>query len=136
MKKILVVDGVNTETEEFETLDEAKSWIKECFTDKDEGIHPDIESVKIYEQKYITDVVEAEDGYKVIFNEIESVPAETLVMPKIADIKQKIKEHFESENIILDNAKDEMNDKEYEYRKEELVRQKFYIMLILSNFTA
>ena len=70
------------------------------------------------------------DGYN------QANPVENRVMQKIAEIKQKIKEHFDSENIILDNAKTEMSDKEYEYRKVELGRQRFYIMLILSNFTA
>ena len=85
MKKILVVDGVNNETEKFESSDEAKKWILECFTDKDEGIHPDIESVKIYEQKYLTEVVETKGGYyEVKFLEIEPLPPET-VPPKIAE---------------------------------------------------
>lgn len=51
----------------------------------------------------------------------------------VANLRLQIKNHFDSENTILNNTKTEMNNKEYEFRKVELERQKFYIMLILSN---
>jgi hypothetical protein len=63
---------------------------------------------------------------------IDKISVPTTV-PKIADLKKQVTEHFNSENIILDNIKDEISEKEYEYRKAELKRQKFYIMLILVN---
>jgi len=72
-KPVFVWDGVNGEMEEFETIDEAKKFIKENFIDDTEGIHPDIESVIILEQKFNT-VVEQIEGkeeeYKVIFRSV------------------------------------------------------------------
>jgi hypothetical protein len=77
-KTIIVADGVHGDIEDFNSFDEAKDWIIDNFIYKDEGIHPNIESVKIYKQMFTTDVVEVEGGYKVVFNKIESVSNEKL----------------------------------------------------------
>ena len=66
MKPILVVDGINNETEDFATVKEAENWIKETFIEDGE-IHPDIESVKIFRQTHETKVIECKDGYEVVF---------------------------------------------------------------------
>ena len=78
MKNIIVVDGINNGTEDFATVKEAQEWIEESFIEDGE-IHPDIECVKIFKQTHETKVIDIENGYKIVFEELESVPAETLV---------------------------------------------------------
>ncbi len=73
---------------------------------------------------------------KVLSDRASEVGVKPEVMSKIAEIKQKMEEHFDSESIILKNIKTEISDEEYEYRKAELKRQRFYVMLILINFSA
>jgi len=79
-KKIIVLDQVDGEIIKFDSLDEAKEWILDCFVQEPEGIHPEIESVLILEQTYKIVVPENEDGtYSVNF-----VPIESLIIPKIS----------------------------------------------------
>jgi len=55
---------------------------------------------------------------------------------KIAELKQEIIDHFNSENTILENVKSDIDSDNYRARKAEIKRQKFYMMLIVSKFTA
>ena len=47
MKKYLAFDGINCEYKPFETIEEARKWLEECFYNDGEGYHPDLESCKI-----------------------------------------------------------------------------------------
>ena len=55
-KPYFVWDGINGDLEEFETIEEAKEFIKENFDDEAEGIHPDVESVFIMKKILNTEV--------------------------------------------------------------------------------
>ena len=48
MEKYLAFDGINNEFEFFDNLECAQKWLCECFFDKDEGYHPDLESCAIF----------------------------------------------------------------------------------------
>jgi hypothetical protein len=66
-EKIIIYDAINGDFYEVDNFEEALEGIKEVATDPEEGIHPDIESIKIY--KEIADVVceqvEGKEAYKV-----------------------------------------------------------------------
>lgn len=53
----IVLDYINDDKPEFKTLREAKRYIFECFTDRNEGIHPDVDYMKIVKSAYYVDVV-------------------------------------------------------------------------------
>jgi hypothetical protein len=60
-----------------------------------------------------------------------------LVRGQIAELKQNITKHFDSEIMLLENsAEDTINCEEYKIRKKEIRRQKFYMRLILRNLSA
>jgi len=71
MKKYLAFDGINCEHEEFETIEEAREYLEECFLDSDDGYHPDMDSCKIYELKETVsyDVIDKKENYKYIHEE-------------------------------------------------------------------
>jgi hypothetical protein len=49
-RNLFVWDTANGQLEEFDSFEEAKKFIEECYTDNIDGLHPDIESVMILEQ--------------------------------------------------------------------------------------
>lgn len=59
MKKFLAFDDVNGEHETFDTIEEAREYLKEGFFDINDGYHPDGEGCGIYEltEKVKYDVV-------------------------------------------------------------------------------
>lgn len=48
MKKYLAYDAINSDYEEFETIEAAREYLKEAFLDEAEGYHPDMEGCKIF----------------------------------------------------------------------------------------
>ena len=72
-----VWDAINIEMEQFETEKEAQRYIQWNFIDKNEGIHPDIESVVILKQLTNTEVksqgknLNGEEYHKVCFEPCE-----------------------------------------------------------------
>ncbi len=76
MKKYLAVDGINGDREEFDTIEEARKWLEECFLDEQEGYHPDFASCMIFQlaETIECDVVDKKENYKYIYE--EDVPDE------------------------------------------------------------
>lgn len=66
MKKYLAYDAGENEYESFETIEQARAWLKEGFLQDGEGYHPDTESCKIYELKETVTltVVDEKKNYK------------------------------------------------------------------------
>lgn len=52
VEKIYLWDTINGDDhlEEFDTIEECEKYVKECFTDTLDGVHPDIESLNIYKK--------------------------------------------------------------------------------------
>ena len=76
MKRYLAFDGINSEYERFETIEEARSYLEDGFLDRDEGYHPDLTLCVIYELKETVsyEVIDRKENYKYI-NE-EDIPAD------------------------------------------------------------
>ncbi len=72
--KYLAFDGINLEHEEFETIEEARNYLTECFLCPDEGYHPDIKSCKIYQLIETVDyeIVDSKENYK--YDYIDDLP--------------------------------------------------------------
>lgn len=107
---------------------------KEEFYDKDCFV----EHLRKHDVRLVNEVVTKEQAVelrKEAIKWVNNLSDKSEVRDTITNLKQEIINHFNSENKILVNAKDEMLDKEYEYRKHELERQRFYIMLIVSKFS-
>lgn len=68
MKRYLAYDGINGDYEKFETIEEAREWLKEGFFRPGEGYHPDLKSCKIYELKEVVDydVIDSKSNYKYV----------------------------------------------------------------------
>lgn len=66
MKKYLAYDSINSDYEEFETIEQAREYLVEAFLDPDEGYHPDLIDCKIYELKETVeyDVIDKKENYK------------------------------------------------------------------------
>ena len=74
MKKYLANDPVNGIYELFETIEEARNYLTDCFLYEDEGYHPDTESFEIYEliERVKITVVDEKSNYK--YASEENVP--------------------------------------------------------------
>ncbi len=75
-KNIYVWDGINTQLEEFNSIEEAKEFIKSDFCDSEDGIHPDIESVFILQRVINTSV--CDDSQQIIFKPADYRPKQTV----------------------------------------------------------
>lgn len=71
MKKYLAYDGINCEYEDFNTIDEARTWLEQAFFDREEGYHPDLKDCAIYklEETVDYDVVDSKNNYKYMHEE-------------------------------------------------------------------
>ena len=71
MKKYLAFDGINGGHEDFDTIEEARKWLEECFLDDQEGYHPDFASCMIFQlaETIECDVVDKKENYKYIHEE-------------------------------------------------------------------
>ena len=74
MKRYLAYDGINGDYEKFETIEEAREWLKEGFYQPEEGYHPDLKSCKIYELKEVVDydIIDSKDNYE--YENEEDIP--------------------------------------------------------------
>ena len=71
MKKYLAFDGINGGHEDFDTIEEARKWLEDCFLSPDEGYHPDFASCKIYQlaETVECEVVDKKENYKYIYED-------------------------------------------------------------------
>jgi hypothetical protein len=66
MKKYLAFECFNCSYEAFETIQEAREWLEECFFSPDEGYHPDLKGCRIYKLVETVDynVIDKKSNYK------------------------------------------------------------------------
>ena len=117
MKKYLAFDGINGGHEDFDTIEEARKWLEDCFLSPDEGYHPDFASCKIYQlaETVECEVVDKKENYKYIYeddipegdNESQAWPYSTdfdeIWKHKfVSETDQKIADKMVEERIILD----------------------------------
>src|SRR6478736_9267844 len=67
LEDLVVYDQINGDFVEVENLEYALKYIKDVATDPEEGIHPDIESIRIYKEvaNVVCEQVEGKETYKV-----------------------------------------------------------------------
>ena len=97
MKRYLAFDGINGDREEFDTIEEAREWLEECFLSPDEGYHPDFASCKIYQLAEIVecDVIDKQENYKYINEEdIPEDDEESQAWPYNSDFEEIWKHRF------------------------------------------
>jgi hypothetical protein len=76
-KDLVVYDQINGDFIEVASLEDALKYIKEVATDPEEGIHPDIESIKVYKEVAdvtLEEVEGEEETYKVKVIPKQSTP--------------------------------------------------------------
>jgi hypothetical protein len=63
MKKYLAYDGIGGEHEVFDTIEEAREYLKECFLDGE--YHPDLQSCEIYKlhERVDFDIIDRKDNH-------------------------------------------------------------------------
>lgn len=76
MKKYLAYDAINSEYEEFDTIEEAREWLEEGFLDSSEGYHPDVDDCKIYKlfETVTHEIVDSKSNYE--YENEEDIPEE------------------------------------------------------------
>ena len=76
MKKYLAYDGINSEYEEFDTIEEAREYLTEGFLQPGEGYHPDLKDCAIYKlcEAVDYDVIDSKDNYPEIDEDSEEWP--------------------------------------------------------------
>lgn len=62
-EEIYVYDGINGQLLNFDTIEDAKKCIQEDFYEKDEGWHPDIESVFILTKTHEVNMKDLDNGF-------------------------------------------------------------------------
>ena len=100
MKKYLAFDGINGDHEEFDTIEEAREWLEDCFLSPDEGYHPDFASCKIYQlaETVECEVVDKKENYKYIYeDDIPEGDNESQAWPYSTDFDEIWKHKFVSE---------------------------------------
>jgi hypothetical protein len=104
--------------EDYQQAQQMESWQEQQWQEEQEA--------KQAEEQMIAEEIEK-----------ESVPLDGLVIPKIAEVKKKIRDHFEGEAKILVENKPYMSEDAYKFRFSEMQRQADYVLAILdSNFSA
>ena len=100
MKRYLAFDGINGDREEFDTIEEAREWLEDCFLSPDEGYHPDFASCKIYQlaETVECEVVDKKENYKYIYeDDIPEGDNESQAWPYSTDFDEIWKHKFVSE---------------------------------------
>ena len=100
MKKYLAFDGINGGHEDFDTIEEARKWLEDCFLSPDEGYHPDFASCKIYQlaETVECEVVDKKENYKYIYeDDIPEGDNESQAWPYSTDFDEIWKHKFVSE---------------------------------------
>jgi len=72
MKKYVAYNAIDSEYEDFETIEEARKYLEEVFLDNTEHLyHPDMEGCKIFELKEVVgyDVIDRKENYKYLNEE-------------------------------------------------------------------
>ena len=113
MKKYLAFDGINGGHEDFDTIEEARKWLEECFLDEQEGYHPDFASCMIFQlaETIECDVVDKKENYKYIYE--EDVPDEEEgeeVWPYGAGVDEIWKHKFVPVPSVLLRQRDELRE--------------------------
>lgn len=97
MKKYLAYDGINSDREDFDHINDARAYLEECFLDPYEGYHPDLGSCCIYELKEIVthEIVDSKEDYKYIYEEdIPEDDRESEAWPYNTDHDEIWQHHF------------------------------------------
>lgn len=115
MKRYLAFDGINGDHEEFDTIEEAREWLEDCFSSPDEGYHPDFQSCKIYQlaETVECEVVDKQENYKYIYeDDIPEGDNESQAWPYSTDFDEIWKHRFVADKMVSerdDDVFDKMN---------------------------
>ena len=118
MKKYLAVDGINGDREEFDTIEEAREWLEDCFLSPDEGYHPDFASCKIYQlaETVECEVVDKKENYKYIYeDDIPEGDNESQAWPYSTDFDEIWKHKFVPVPSKLLRQRDELREELIKY---------------------
>ena len=113
MKRYLAFDGINGEREEFDTIEEAREWLEDCFLSPDEGYHPDFASCKIYQlaETVECEVVDKKENYKYIYeDDIPEGDNESQAWPYSTDFDEIWKHKFVPVPSELLRQRDELRE--------------------------
>jgi len=109
MKKYIAHDGINGEREDFEQIEDARTYLTGQFLDPHEGYHPDLGSCCIYELKEIVthEIIDSKENYKYIYEEdIPEDDNESEAWPYSTDHEEIWKHHFVSPSSNSDKEKE------------------------------
>ena len=134
MKKYLAFDGINGGHEDFDTIEEARKWLEDCFLSPDEGYHPDFASCKIYQlaETVECEVVDKKENYKYIYeDDIPEGDNESQAWPYSTDFDEIWKHKFvsETDQKIADKMVEE------KLREELIAYVKWYGSFSYENLT-
>jgi hypothetical protein len=113
MKRYLAFDGINGDREEFDTIEEAREWLEDCFLSPDEGYHPDFASCKIYQlaETVECEVVDKKENYKYIYeDDIPEGDNESQAWPYSTDFDEIWKHKFVPVPSELLRQRDELRE--------------------------
>jgi len=113
MKKYLAFDGINGGHEDFDTIEEARKWLEDCFLSPDEGYHPDFASCKIYQlaETVECEVVDKKENYKYIYeDDIPEGDNESQAWPYSTDFDEIWKHKFVPVPSELLRQRDELRE--------------------------
>ena len=113
MKKYLAFDGINGGHEDFDTIEEARKWLEDCFLSPDEGYHPDFASCKIYQlaETVECEVVDKKENYKYIYeDDIPEGDNESQAWPYSTDFDEIWKHKFVPVPSELLRQRDELKE--------------------------
>ena len=111
MKKYLAFDGINGGHEDFDTIEEARKWLEDCFLSPDEGYHPDFASCKIYQlaETVECEVVDKKENYKYIYeDDIPEGDNESQAWPYSTDFDEIWKHKFVAEKMVEEKLREEL----------------------------
>ena len=74
MNKYLAFDGINSEYESFDTIEDAREWLTEAFSQPHEGYHPSLNDCEIYKLCEVVgyEVTDSKSNYK--YENEEDIP--------------------------------------------------------------
>jgi len=111
MKRYLAFDGINGDREEFDTIEEAREWLEDCFLDEEEGYHPDFQSCKIYQlaETVECEVVDKKENYK--YMDEDDIPEddnESIAWPYSTDFDEIWKHKFVADKMVSERLREEL----------------------------
>jgi hypothetical protein len=111
MKRYLAFDGINGDHEEFDTIEEAREWLEDCFLSPGEGYHPDFQSCKIYQlaETVECEVVDKKENYK--YMDEDDIPEgdnESQAWPYSTDFDEIWKHKFVADKMMSERLREEL----------------------------